>query len=42
MLDGIDVSDRVVVNPPDALEPGEQVNLSAQDATGTANTPSKP
>jgi RND family efflux transporter MFP subunit len=42
VLDGIEVSDRVVVNPPDALEPGEQVNLSAQDATGTANTPSKP
>ncbi len=46
VLDGITASDRVIINPPDALEQGQQVNLSTQDATGTANTtkslPSKP
>ena len=30
VLDGIDPTDRVIVNPPDSLEQGEQVNVSAQ------------
>ena len=39
VLQGIDPTDRVVVNPPDALEQGEQVNLAPQDAPGTVNPP---
>ena len=46
VLQGIDLTDRVVINPPDALEQNELVNLAAQDASGTANPhsdiPSKP
>lgn len=39
VLQGIDATDRIVVNPPDALEQGEHVNLASQDAAGTANPP---
>jgi RND family efflux transporter MFP subunit len=39
VLQGIDPADRVVVNPPDALEEGEHVNLAPQDARGKANSP---
>jgi RND family efflux transporter MFP subunit len=39
VLQGIDPADRVVVNPPDALEEGEHVNLAPQDARGNANSP---
>jgi RND family efflux transporter MFP subunit len=39
VLQGIDPADRIVVNPPDALEEGEQVNLAPQDAAGAANLP---
>ncbi len=46
VLDGIDASDRIVVNPPDALEQNELVNLAPQDASGdtapSATVPSKP
>ena len=46
VLQGIDAADRIVVNPPDALEQGEPVNLSPQDATGSSAPrnalPSKP
>jgi len=46
VLQGIDSTDRIVVNPPDALEQGEPVNLAPQDAPGTAppqaGLPSKP
>jgi membrane fusion protein, multidrug efflux system len=35
VLQGIDASDKVVVNPPDALEPNELVKLAAQDGTGS-------
>jgi RND family efflux transporter MFP subunit len=46
VLQGIDPTDRIVINPPDALEQGEQVNLAAQNATTTAPAqtalPSKP
>src|SRR5579864_796976 len=46
VLQGIDPTDRVVVNPPDALEENEPVNLASQDAQGTAAPqtalPSKP
>jgi len=35
-LQGIDPADRVVINPPDALEQGEVVNLAPQNAPGTA------
>jgi len=41
VLDGIDASDRVVINPPDALEQGEQVNLSTQNDSGGGNTPTR-
>ena len=30
VLEGISVEDSIVVNPPDALEPGEQVNVASQ------------
>ena len=36
VLDGIAATDRIVVNPPDALEQGELVNLTPQDASGNA------
>jgi RND family efflux transporter MFP subunit len=35
VLQGVDAADRVVVNPPDALEPNELVNLAPQDAAGS-------
>lgn len=34
VLDGIEASDNIVVNPPDALEQGEPVNLAPQNALG--------
>lgn len=37
VLDGIDTSDRVVINPPDALEQNEQVNVAAQNAPDAAS-----
>src|ERR1700693_5646071 len=37
VLQGIEPTDRIVINPPDALEQGELVNLVAQDAPATAN-----
>jgi RND family efflux transporter MFP subunit len=46
VLQGIETTERIVINPPDALEQGELVNLVAQDAPATANPhtaiPSKP
>jgi RND family efflux transporter MFP subunit len=46
VLQGIEPTDRIVINPPDALEQGELVNLVAQVTPATANphsaTPSKP
>jgi RND family efflux transporter MFP subunit len=47
VLQGIDAADRIVVNPPDALEQNEQVNLAPAGATGApasshATAPSKP
>jgi hypothetical protein len=36
VLQGIDLADRIVVNPPDALEENELVNLAPQDSPGTA------
>jgi RND family efflux transporter MFP subunit len=39
VLQGIDATDRVVVNPPDALEQDEHVNLAPQDAPATLNHP---
>jgi len=46
VLQGIDPTDRVVINPPDALDQGELVNLAAPNAPWTANPnaslPSKP
>jgi len=32
ILQGVDPGDRIVINPPDALEQGEQVNIAAQTA----------
>jgi multidrug efflux pump subunit AcrA (membrane-fusion protein) len=46
VLQGIDATDRIVINPPDALEQGEPVNLAPQAAPASAAphpaTPSKP
>jgi RND family efflux transporter MFP subunit len=46
VLQGIDATDRIVINPPDALEQGEPVNLAPQAAPASAaprpSTPSKP
>jgi RND family efflux transporter MFP subunit len=47
VLQGIDAADRIVVNPPDALEQNEQVNLASAGTTGApasshATAPSKP
>jgi hypothetical protein len=46
VLQGIDLTDRIVVNPPDALEENEQVKLAPQDAPGSTAPhtalPSKP
>jgi hypothetical protein len=28
VLEGIEVADRVVINPPDSLQPGEQVTVT--------------
>ena len=46
VLQGIDPTDRIVINPPDALEQDELVNLASPDSTGTTNpqtaAPSKP
>ena len=36
ILQGIDPTDRVVINPPDALEQGEQVKIAGQTAAPTA------
>jgi RND family efflux transporter MFP subunit len=36
ILQGVDPADRVVINPPDALEQGEQVNIAAQTAAPAA------
>src|SRR5579863_2937537 len=39
VLQGIELSDHIVVNPPDALEQGQQVNLAPQDSPGTVKPP---
>jgi RND family efflux transporter MFP subunit len=39
VLQGIDATDRIVINPPDALEQGEQVNISAPHAAATLGSP---
>jgi RND family efflux transporter MFP subunit len=36
VLQGIDATDRIVVNPPDALEQGEPVKLAPQDVPGSS------
>ncbi|MBZ5660531.1 MAG: efflux RND transporter periplasmic adaptor subunit [Acidobacteriia bacterium] len=36
VLEGIEVADRVVINPPDALQQGEQVTLTAQPAENSS------
>jgi len=41
VIQGIDAMDRIIVNPPDALEQNELVNLAAEDNSGPA-TPTKP
>jgi multidrug efflux system membrane fusion protein len=46
VLQGIAAEDRIVVNPPDSLEPGEAVNLAPQSTSGASpnrsSPPSKP
>ena len=37
VLQGIDPEDAVVVNPPDSLEQGEQVNVTPENAAGSPN-----
>ena len=39
VLAGIDASDQIVINPPDALEQNERVNVAAQGATGNSQPP---
>jgi RND family efflux transporter MFP subunit len=39
ILQGIDATDRIVINPPDALEEGEQVKLAVQDTNGASIPP---
>jgi RND family efflux transporter MFP subunit len=43
ILDGLTPTDRIVINPPDALEQGEEVNIAAQNTApaAAAGTPSK-
>ena len=36
VLDGIDMADKVVINPPDALQQGEQVNVTQQTPENSA------
>ena len=36
VLDGIDAADRIVINPPDALEQDEQVNVATPEPQGAA------
>lgn len=36
ILDGISADDRIVVNPPDALERGQAVKVATQDSSGNA------
>jgi RND family efflux transporter MFP subunit len=42
VLQGIDAGDRIVINPPDALEQNELINIAGQDAPGTAPPQSSP
>ena len=39
VLQGIDATDQVVINPPDALEQGEHVNISPSSTPGRAPAP---
>lgn len=39
VLDGISAGDRIVINPPDALDRGQSVNLAPMDSPGTAGRP---
>ena len=39
VLQGIDPTDRIVINPPDALDQNELVNLAAQGEPGTSPPP---
>jgi RND family efflux transporter MFP subunit len=39
VLQGITPEDNIVINPPDALEQGEQVNVTAQTPEGKSNAP---
>lgn len=39
VLQGITLEDNVVINPPDALDQGEQVNVTAQTPEGKSNAP---
>ncbi len=43
ILDGVTPTDRIVINPPDALEQGEEVNIAAQKAApgAASGAPSK-
>jgi RND family efflux transporter MFP subunit len=41
ILQGIDPTDRIVINPPDSLEQGESVNVAPQSAPETAAPPAK-
>ena len=39
VLQGIDPDDAIVINPPDSLQQGEQVNIATGNASGSPNPP---
>jgi RND family efflux transporter MFP subunit len=42
VLDGVSVQDQIVINPPDSLENGQQVNLAAAPSPGQGQTGQQP
>jgi multidrug efflux pump subunit AcrA (membrane-fusion protein) len=42
VLQGIEPTDQIVINPPDALEQGQPVNLAPQDRPASATPPTSP
>ena len=39
VLQGIDPDDAIVINPPDSLQQGEQVNVAPESGSGSPNAP---
>jgi RND family efflux transporter MFP subunit len=42
VLEGITPQDKIVINPPDALEQAQRVKVSSQNAESTSNSPASP